>query len=461
MKYISLVNYTEYSLKRGCMKVPSIVKQVKKFGMNAVGITEVGNMFSAMEFYKTATTVDKEKNPDDSPIKPIIGLRAFINDSLNYAHVLCKNLDGYSNIIKVLTNAQLHKVEGMPVLDINALDRNNLFILSGDMISSILLLKKNLEDEIAETESLLKHFQTLSLKAEKMARLFSEEDKKDINKEIKRFEVKLIQLNKRYEIEKNILEDALYSQAVKKAKELKGMFGANFYIELQNHKTLNDEYVLPLLVKVAEEVGIEVVATNETYYLKKEDKKAKDLLNAIDQKTTINDKNFKKDNGEHYFKSEDEMIALFKDYPKAIENTLKIAEECNLVITKRKHFPKFELPKGETSESYLRHLALEGAKKKITPLMLNNEEKRIIMDRINYELGVINKLGFSEYLLIVSDFCAYGRKVGMLGPGRGSAVGSLVAYLIDITDVNPMPYALFFERFLNEDRVSDPDWKVA
>lgn len=455
MSYISLVNYTEYSLKKGCMKVPTLIKEAKKRGMSSIGVTEIGNMFSAMEFYSKAIDIDK-KNEKDYALNPLVGITAFYEEN-KYIHILCKNIEGYKNLIKVVTHSQLNKINEMPIINIEELDRDNLIILSGNSISSILLMKKELTDNIRDTKKMINYYQGLSKRAEKMTRLFSESDKKEIAKILKNSEFELERLNRDFEIIKNVSNESLYNDSLKKANYFKERFGSNFYIELQNHKTENELYSLPILVQLAEELDIEYVATQDTFYLKKEDKKAKDILNAIEQKITIKDSNFKKDSGEHYFKTEEEMLELFKDYPKAIENTEKIANSCNLKITKKKHFPKMNLPENETSDSYLRKLTIEGAKKKLTPLFLSKQEKKKYMDRIDYELGVINKLGFDEYLLIVSDFCSYGRKVGMVGPGRGSAVGSLVSYLIDITDVDPMPYNLFFERFLNEERVSDPD----
>jgi len=250
-----------------------------------------------------------------------------------------------------------------------------------------------------------------------------------------------------------------YEEAKKKALFYQSLFGkGNFFIELQNHCLSQELAVLPQLIQIGKETGIPFVATNDCHYIAQKDSRARDMIVAMKFNKKINDPDFEKDCRELYVKSPEQMLELFKEIPEAIRNTLEIAECCNIEFKKEKHFPKFRVPNGMSEAEYLRKLAEEGIYKRFPDFdAWPQEQKNLIRERLEYELKTIIDLHYEGYLLIVQDFIRYGREIGLVGPGRGSAVGSLVSYLIGITEVNPLDYDLLFERFLNKDRVSDPD----
>ncbi|EYE88597.1 DNA polymerase III subunit alpha [Fervidicella metallireducens AeB] len=394
--FVHLHVHTEYSLLDGSGRIKNLVKRAKELGMDALAITDHGVMFGVIDFYK----VCKEEG-----IKPIIGCEVYVAprslykkesgiDGENYHLVLlAKNNEGYKKLMKIVSKAFVDGFYYKPRVDDE-------------------LLKENAGDLIALSACLGGEIQSLLL-------------------------------------------NGSYEKAKEKAIKYRDIFGdENFYLELQDHGMEEQRRVNKELLKLSEETGIPLVATNDVHYVKQEDANAHEILLCIQTGKTVDDAERMKFPGdEFYLKSPEEMKDLFKFSPTAIENTVKIAEQCNVDfefnVTK---LPKFETPEGMTSKEYLRKLCFEGLYKKYgTP-----SQKAI--DRLNYELSVIEKMGYVDYFLIVWDFIRYANENGIItGPGRGSGAGSIVAYTLNITKLDPLKYSLLFERFLNPERVSMPD----
>ncbi|RYX95337.1 DNA polymerase III subunit alpha, partial [bacterium] len=236
-------------------------------------------------------------------------------------------------------------------------------------------------------------------------------------------------------------------------KKYKEIYGDNYYLEVQDHAMMHQRKINPMIVQLAKELDIKILATNDTHYTKKDDALAREILTCIKNGIKIEDNKNRLEGSEHYLKTADEMFQVFHEIPEALKNSLEIAEKCNVSFKFNQYvMPNFPLPPGHDANSYLNKLALDGLRKKykeITPE---------INKRLRYEVDMITKMGFSEYFLIVADYIDYARKKGIqVGPGRGSAAGSIVAYTMGITDIDPLPYNLLFERFLNPERVSMPD----
>ena len=234
------------------------------------------------------------------------------------------------------------------------------------------------------------------------------------------------------EVPKLILDEK-YEEAKKKALFYQSLFGeGNFYLELQNHGLPEELKVLPYLIQISKETGIPVVATNDVHYIEKEDARVRDMVVAMRLNTVITDKEFERDCGELYVKTYEEMLELFKDIPEAVHNTVKIAEQCNIEFKKEKRFPKYNVPKGKTEEECLVQLAKEGIYKRFPDFDSWKEKyKKLVLDRMNKELETINKLHYAGYLLIVQDFINEGKRIGLVGPGRGSAVEAWCVILSD------------------------------
>ncbi|WP_027307624.1 DNA polymerase III subunit alpha [Caloramator sp. ALD01] len=394
--FVHLHVHTEYSLLDGSAKINKLVKKARELNMNALAITDHGSMYGVIEFYKKC----KENN-----IKPIIGCEVYVAprgrfrkegsiDAENYHLVLlAKTNEGYKNLMKIVSSAFIDGFYYKPRADYELLREN-----SGDLIA----LSACLGGEI----------QSLLLKGD-------------------------------------------YDLAREKALLYNEIFGqGNFYLELQNHGFDEQKKVNELLVKLSKETGIPLVATNDVHYVEREDAKAHEILLCIQTGKTIDDEDrmsFEVD--EFYLKSIEEMQEIFKDYQEALSNTLKIADECNVEfefnVTK---LPKFETPDGIPSNEYLRKLCFEGLYEKYSNVTQD------IIDRLEYELSVIEKMGYVDYFLIVWDFIKFAKDNNIItGPGRGSAAGSIVAYTLGITKIDPIKYNLLFERFLNPERVSMPD----
>ena len=395
--FVHLHVHTEYSMLDGLAKVPKLIKKVKDLKQTAIAMTDHGGMYGAISFFNTC----KKEG-----VKPIIGCELYlakesrtdkqIKPGSDQAHltVLAETFAGYKNLMKLVSIGNLEGFSYKPRIDEEVLEQHSegLIILSGCMSSPFNLLLRDGKDE----------------------------------------------------------------QALKKFKKYKKIFGDRFYVELQAHPSIPELKDLnKKLVKIARELKLELVATNDVHYIEKDDVEAQDALLCVQTRKLISDeKRMKmKDNPDFYLKSTAEMKELFTDYPEAIENTVKIAERCNVEIpTGQLIFPKYPLPKGETAETWLSKMVYKGMKKKfgkITP---------ILKERAEYEMKIINDKGYPTYFLITQDFVNWAKDQGIgVGPGRGSAAGSIVSYCLNITTLDPLEHGLPFERFLNPERPTPPD----
>ena len=400
MNFTHLHVHTEYSLLDGSNKINEYVSRVKELGMKSAAITDHGVMFGCIDFYKAAKAAG---------IKPILGCEVYVapgsrfdkekgKEEDRYYHLvlLAETQEGYQNLIKIVSYGFVDGFYYKPRVDMELLEQYH---------EGIIALSACLAGEVARN----------------LARGFYEEGK----------------------------EAALRYEKV---------FGkGNFFLELQDHGIPEQRQVNHELIRMSRETGIELVATNDVHYTYSSDAEAHDILLCVQTGKSLKDENrMRYEGGQYYVKSEEEMRRLFPYAPEAIENTGKIAERCNVEIefgvTK---LPKFDVPDGYTAWEYLNKLCFEGLDKRYTD---NKEE---LKKRLNYELGVIKDMGYVDYFLIVWDFIRYAREQGiMVGPGRGSAAGSLVSYTLGITKLDPIKYDLLFERFLNPERVSMPDIDV-
>lgn len=388
--------HTEYSLLDGFSRVKNLISRAKELNMSSVAITDHGCMFGVIDFYKEA----KKQG-----IKPIIGCevytapRSLRDKDPNYdkrqGHLilLAKNMDGYKNLIKMVSTSYVEGFYYKPRVDIDELKKYS---------DGIIALSACLAGDISQAL-----------------------------------------MDRNYEKAKNI------------ALQYRDIFGeGNFYLEIQDHGLPEQKEVNAALVKLSKEINIPLVATNDIHYVNKEDSKIHDVLMCIQMGKTVNDPNrMRFGSDEFYLKSREEMEELFPYAPEAIDNTVKIAEMCNIEFDFNTiHLPKYDVPEGYTPDTYLRELCFKGLEERY-----DNPSQEII-DRLNYELGVIEKMGYVEYFLITWDFINFSKENNiMVGPGRGSAAGSIVAYTLKITDIDPIKYSLLFERFLNPERVSMPD----
>jgi len=409
--FVHLHVHTHYSLLDGLGKIPDLLEKAKEFGMDACAITDHGVMYGAIEFYREA----KKRG-----IKPIIGVEAYIAprslhdktpkiDANSYHLVLlAKDLVGYKNLIKLVTLSHLEGFYYKPRIDKNVLAKHS---------QGLIALTSCLHGEIPQ-----------------------------------------------YILGGNMV---LAKQMVREYLEI--FSRENFYLEVQHHPSLADqETVNKGMFALAEEFGLGTVATNDVHYLYPADREAQEILLCVQTGKTLLDQDRLTMDADLSFRSPEEMIIAFKDHPEAIENTRKIADQCSLDLALGKTiFPHFTLPEGFTKLEYLRHLCLKGLVRRFGGSREEQEfdEEKIlkgfdqeIIDRLEYELSVIQKCGFEDYFLIVSDFVNWAKQQKILvGPGRGSAAGSLVAYCLNITDINPLEYNLLFERFLNPERIAPPD----
>ncbi len=402
--FVHLHLHTEYSLLDGAAKVDDLVDYLVKNGINACAVTDHGNMYASLYFAEECVK---------KGIKYIIGCELYATDDhldkrpgtkTEHIVLLAKNKTGYKNIVKLDSLSYIDGFYGKPRI-------------------SYEYIKKHHEGVICLSACL----------AGRMPQLLMQND---------------------------------YEGAKKWAAEMKEVFGEDFYIELQDHDIPEEKQVIPDLIKIARELDIQLVATNDVHYIEKDDWEAHDVLLCIQTKKTLADpKRMKFDTHEFYMKSGDEMAELFHYVPEAISNTRVIAdkiEEGVFDLTPKGDpirdtslIPLYKPDDGSTSPEYLTRLTWEGIPRRYS------EVTQTIKDRVEYELGIIIKMGFADYFLIVWDYINWSRVHGIpVGPGRGSGVGSIVAYSIGITDVDPLRYDLIFERFLNPDRVSMPDFDV-
>ena len=397
MSFVHLHVHTEYSLLDGACRISGVMDRVKELGQTAVAITDHGVMYGCIDFYKAAKAAG---------VKPIIGCEVYVTrrtiadrihgvDNDPYHLVLlCKDRKGYENLCLLVSEAFMYGFYGKPRVD-------------------LAMLRKYHEGLIASSACL----------AGSIPQRLMEED---------------------------------YDAAKANALELAEIFGEdNFYLELQDHGIPEQRAVNQGITRIARETGLPLIVTNDAHYLRREDATMQDVLLCIQTGKTVDDPNRMKFQGEEfYLKSEEELRALFPGQEEAFENTCKIADRCNLeFVFNEYHLPSFPVPEGYTNEEYFRKLCMDGFKERYPNAPAE------YMDRLEYEIGVISRMGYVNYYLIVWDFIRYAKEQGIpVGPGRGSGAASIVAYCMHITEVDPMKYALIFERFLNPERVSMPDF---
>ncbi|MDP2934820.1 MAG: DNA polymerase III subunit alpha, partial [bacterium] len=406
-KFTHLHVHSHYSLLDGLAKIDELVEKAKEYGMDSLALTDHGVMYGAIEFYRKCMEKD---------IKPIIGVELYVSSGSRFNKeagkmdrrfhliVLAKNETGYRNLIKLVTKSYLEGFYYKPRVDKE-------------------LLKEYNEGLIALTSCL------------------------------------------QGEVPSAIMDNDM-AQAKKTALEYEKIFGkGNLYLEIQDHpNSLDQVRTNEGIIKLSREINIPLVATNDVHYLNKEDADVHDVLLCVQTNHTVDEKermNMTED--DFSLKSPEHMIRAFKNNPEAIENTLKIAAQCNLKIELDKiELPIFPLPEKETEDSFLEKLCKEGLLKRFPASLFeekDGEQKmKEINERLNFELQTIKKTGFASYFLIVQDVVNWAKNQGIVvGPGRGSAAGSLVSYLLNITNVDPLKYKLLFERFLNPERISMPD----
>ncbi len=400
MSFVHLHNHTEYSLLDGCCRIPALVKRVKELGQTAVAITDHGNMYGVIDFYRACKA---------EGIHPVIGCEVYVAPRTRFDRVheldsqarhlilLCKNEEGYRNLSHMVSQSYTEGFYIKPRIDLE-------------------LLRTRAEGLICLSACL----------AGELPRRIRNGD---------------------------------YEGAKAHAVEMDALFGrGNYYLELQDHGLEADPAVVAGLVRIHEETGIPLVCTNDAHYIEKKDARTQDILMCIQTGKTEDDPNrMRFEREEMYVKSTEEMEALFGKYPGAMENTQKIADMCQVEFEFGKyHLPEFHLPEGESDpDAYFEKLCREGFARRYPDRPAEYEKQ------LEYEMGVIRQMGFVDYFLIVSDFIGYAKRNGIpVGPGRGSAAGSIVAYAMAITEIDPMKYGLFFERFLNPERVTMPDIDV-
>lgn len=395
-KFTHLHVHSEYSLLDCSAKITELVKRTKELGMDSIALTDHGVMYGVIDFYKAAKDVG---------IKPILGCEVYVSSGSRldkeskkdnfYYHLilLAENNEGYQNLIKLVSLGFTEGFYYKPRVDIEILKKYS---------KGLIALSACLGGPIAKT----------------------------------------------------ILKVS-YEKALEKALVYNEIFGqGNFFIEIQDHGIKEQKLVNPQLIKISKETNIPLVCTNDTHYIYQEDSKAHDILLCIKTAKTINDEDRMRYFGDQfYIKSPKEMYDLFPYAKEALENTYEISKRCNVDIEFNTYrLPKFKLDEGQDAILYLENLCFEGLANRYENI---TEELR---DRLNYELGVIKEMGFVDYFLIVWDFIKYAIDNSIIvGPGRGSAAGSIVAYCLRITDVDPIKYNLLFERFLNPERISMPD----
>ena len=392
--FVHLHLHTEYSLLDGACRIKDIPKAVKALGQSAVAITDHGNMFGVVEFYKAC----KEEG-----VKPIIGCEVYLapasrfekarvnNSSYYHLVLLAKNEIGYKNLSFLVSSGYTEGFYVKPRIDME-------------------ILKEHSEGLIALSACLAGYIPSAIMAGD-------------------------------------------VSGAKKHLWEMKSIFGDDFYLELQNHGIKEQTDVNEVLVELAKETKTQLVCTNDVHYLRAEDSYVQSVLMAVQMNTTLDKKNDSMfPTNEFYLKSRDEMMLAFDGMTEAIDNTVKIAEKCNFDFEfGQTKLPRFILPTGVTSQEYLENLAYKGFKDRIANgkiIFTAEHPQSEYEERINYELSVINTMGYNDYFLIVWDFINFAKSNSIpVGPGRGSGAGSLVAFLLGITDVDSIKFDLLFERF--------------
>ena len=400
MSFTHLHVHTEYSLLDGSSKIKELVHQAKELGMDSIAITDHGAMYGVIDFYKAAKA---------EGIKPIIGCEIYVTTGSRfdkeasqgdkrYYHLvlLAKNDTGYHNLMKIVSRGFTEGFYYKPRVDYEVLEKYS---------EGLIALSACLAGEVA-----------------------------------------------------TYIRENNYEKAKDTALKLQDLFGKdNFFLELQDHGIPDQTKVNTALLKMSKETGIDLVATNDIHYTFKEDAEAHDILLCIQTGKKVQDEDrMRYEGGQYYLKSPEEMQRLFPYAREAIENTGKIAERCNVeIVFGEQKVPEYDVPEGYTAVTYLNHLCEEGLKRRYPNIT------KELRERLDYELKTIENMGYVDYFLIVWDFIHYAKEHGIaVGPGRGSAAGSIVSYCLEITDIDPIRYQLLFERFLNPERVSMPDIDV-
>ena len=399
MSFTHLHLHTEYSLLDGACRIPKLVERIKALGMTSCAITDHGVMYGCIDFYSAMK---------DAGIKPIIGCEVYVcRDRLDksaanreYSHLilLCENNTGYQNLMKLVSEGFLTGYYYRPRIDYNLIRQHS---------EGLICLSACLSGDLPK-----------------------------------------------------LLLQGRYDDAEAYVREMQDIFGEkNFYVEIMDHGIREEKIVMPRLISLAREMNVPLVATNDCHYLEEKDADAQEVLLCIQTGKTLDDANrMRMDTRQLYVKSEDEMRALFAACPDAVDRTQEIADRCNVEfefgVTRLPHYP---VPEGETALSMLTRLTHEGLRERYPDAKETDEP----WQRLNYELNVISSMGYVDYFLIVWDFIRYAKSQGiMVGPGRGSGAGSIVAYSLGITMLDPLKYQLLFERFLNPERVTMPDIDV-
>ena len=397
MSFTHLHVHTEYSLLDGSNKIKEYVSRVKELGMNSAAITDHGVMYGVIDFYKAARAAG---------IKPVLGCEVYVAPGSRFDRELSHGDDRYYHLVLLAENNQGYQ--------------NLMKIVSKGFVEGY-YYKPRVDMEVLETY----HEGIIALSA-------------CLAGEVQRYLVR-----------------GLYEEAKETACKYEKCFGkGNFFLELQDHGIADQATVNQGLLRMSEELKIPLVATNDVHYITAEDAEPHDILLCIQTQKKVQDEDrMRYEGGQYYLKSEDEMKALFPYAQEALENTSKIAERCHVEIEFGKYkLPKYDVPEGFTADSYLQKLCQDGMKKRYEEITTQLQE------RLDYELDTIRTMGFVDYFLIVWDFIRYARENGIsVGPGRGSAAGSIVAYSLGITSIDPIKYDLLFERFLNPERVTMPD----
>lgn len=404
--FVHLHNHTDYSLLDGACEISQLMEQVERMKMPAVAMTDHGNLFGAVQFYDEAVK---------RGIHPVIGCEVYVSqqdcrvksDTNRYNHfvLLCENQEGYRNLIKLVSAGYLEGFYYKPRIDKDLLARH---------ARGLIAMSACLRGDINEA-----------------------------------------------------LLDQQYEQARRLAYEYQDIFGkGNFFLELQEHGLAADKVVIPLLARLASESGIPLVVTNDSHYLRREDARAHEILLCIQTgKTLSQEGRMRFQTPEFYLKSREEMAAVFGDFEDALDRTWEIAQRCQVRLERIPNpFPRFDVPPGHTTDSYFEYVARQGFEKRRPRLEALRaagklrHELAAYAERLDMEIRTIQQMKFSGYFLIVWDFIRFAKSRGIpVGPGRGSAAGSLVSYAMEITDIDPLQYGLLFERFLNPERISLPD----
>ena len=399
MSFTHLHLHTEYSLLDGACRIPKLVERIKALGMTSCAITDHGVMYGCIDFYSAMK---------DAGIKPIIGCEVYVcRDRLDksaanreYSHLilLCENNTGYQNLMKLVSEGFLTGYYYRPRIDYNLIRQHS---------EGLICLSACLSGDLPK-----------------------------------------------------LLLQGRYDDAEAYVREMQDIFGEkNFYVEIMDHGIREEKIVMPRLISLAREMNVPLVATNDCHYLEEKDADAQEVLLCIQTGKTLDDANrMRMDTRQLYVKSEDEMRTLFAACPDAVDRTQEIADRCNVEfefgVTRLPHYP---VPEGETALSMLTRLTHEGLRERYPGAKETDEP----WQRLNYELNVISSMGYVDYFLVVWDFIRYAKSQGiMVGPGRGSGAGSIVAYSLGITMLDPLKYQLLFERFLNPERVTMPDIDV-